>query len=208
MPHVRSTLQPMSPPDSIELWKFRVVHSSSASAYTSGEASEPSTANRGGTFVIESFSRISPPDDSGTDAMTRFRYQAHVTFRFCLACYFEQGVIAVTPEHFEDVLVEATNELRFVQIKTRNPDRGPWKFRHLMDDGGALRSLLRTHRALAGSATVGRSCTTFGWRERWTAPIPSVGWFGRTTSPTSPCLRRAPHVWAATRMRRARCWAA
>ncbi|MDQ6878390.1 MAG: DUF4297 domain-containing protein [Candidatus Dormibacteraeota bacterium] len=100
--------------------------------------------------MIESFSGISPPDDSGTDAMTRFRYQAHVTFRFCLACYFEQGVLAVTPEHFEDVLVEATTELRFVQIKTRNADRGPWKFRHLMDDGGALRSLLRTHRALAG----------------------------------------------------------
>lgn len=27
--------------------------------------------------------------------------------------------------------------------------RGPWKYRYLLDEGGALRSLLRTHRALA-----------------------------------------------------------
>jgi hypothetical protein len=93
---------------------------------------------------------VTPPDDSGTDAFTRFRYQAHVAFRFCLRCYFDQGVTAVVAEHFEDVLVESDDELRFVQVKTRNPDRGPWKFRHLMDGSGALRSLLRTHRALHG----------------------------------------------------------
>jgi hypothetical protein len=99
--------------------------------------------------VVQSLLDVTPPDDSGTDAFTRFRYQAHVAFRFCLRCYFGEGVTAVVAEHFEDVLVETGDELRFVQIKTRNPDRGPWKFRHLMDAGGALRSLLRTHRALS-----------------------------------------------------------
>ena len=97
---------------------------------------------------VDLLSEMQPPDDSGSDAFTRFRYQAHVAFRFCLRCYFGQGVIAVIPEHFEDVLVESGDQLRFVQIKTRNLDRGPWRFRHLLDVGGALRSLLRTHRAL------------------------------------------------------------
>ena len=50
---------------------------------------------------------LTPPDDSGTDAFTRFRYQAHVAFRFCLRCYFDQGVTAVVAEHFEDVSTEA-----------------------------------------------------------------------------------------------------
>jgi hypothetical protein len=100
--------------------------------------------------LVEPLSELVPPDDSGTDAITRFHYQAHVAFTFCLRCYFEEGVVAVTMEHFEDVLVEGTDDLRFVQIKTRNADQGPWKLRHLLDEGGALRSLLRTHRALGG----------------------------------------------------------
>lgn len=89
-----------------------------------------------------------PPDDSGTDAFKRFGYQAHIAFLFCLACYFERDVVAVYCEHWEDLLIEYSDRLRFVQIKTRDAGRGPWKYRHLLDNGGALRSLLRTHRAL------------------------------------------------------------
>jgi hypothetical protein len=100
--------------------------------------------------VADLLSDIVPPDDSGTDALTRFRYQAHVAFRFCLGCYFQNGVVAVVPEHFEDVLVDGADELRFVQIKTRDAERGPWRLRDLVGEGGALRSLLRTHRAIAG----------------------------------------------------------
>jgi hypothetical protein len=96
-----------------------------------------------------------PPDDSGSDAFARFGYQAHVAFPFCLRCYFAddlddaEAVAAIYCEHWEDLLVEYDDRLRFVPIKTRDASRGPWKFRHLLDDGGALRSLLRTHRALA-----------------------------------------------------------
>jgi hypothetical protein len=78
-----------------------------------------------------------------------------VAFNFCLRCYFGQGVIAVILEHFEDVLVDGADEIRFVQIKTRNADLGPWKFRHLLGDGGALRSLHRTHHSL-GTFSDGR----------------------------------------------------
>jgi hypothetical protein len=100
--------------------------------------------------VTSSFAGLTPADDSGTDAYRRFGYQAHVAFPFCLDCYFDQNVLAVYAEHFEDVLVEYADRLRFTQIKTRNPDRGPWRYRDLLVGGGALRGLLRTHRSLNG----------------------------------------------------------
>lgn len=89
-----------------------------------------------------------PPDDSGTDAFQRYGYQAQIAFPYCLRCYFEGDVTAVYCEHWEDLLIEYADRLRFVQIKTRNPSRGPWRYRHLLDQGGPLRGLLRTHRAL------------------------------------------------------------
>lgn len=69
----------------------------------------------------------SPPDDSGTDAYQRFAYQAHVAFWFCVRCYFDGDPVAVYCEHWEDLLVEYTERLRFTQIKTRDPGRGPWR---------------------------------------------------------------------------------
>jgi hypothetical protein len=102
---------------------------------------------------VTSVTTTPPPDDSGSDAFQRFGYQAHVAFPFCLRCYFaddvDEAVIAIYCEHWEDLLVEYTAKLRFVQIKTRDASRGPWRYRYLLDDGGALRSLVRTHRALA-----------------------------------------------------------
>ena len=90
-----------------------------------------------------------PPDDSGADAFRRFGYQAHVVFPLCLRLYFVGDIVAIYCEHWEDVLVDFVDRIVFVQIKTRDPGRGPWRYRHLLDEGGALRSLLRTHRALA-----------------------------------------------------------
>jgi hypothetical protein len=98
---------------------------------------------------MTSVTSTQPPDDSGTDAFQRYGYQAQIAFPFCLRCYFEGDVVAIYCEHWEDLLIEYADRLRFVQIKTRNLGRGPWKYRHLLDEGGALRSLLRTHNALA-----------------------------------------------------------
>jgi hypothetical protein len=102
---------------------------------------------------VASVTSTSPPDDSGSDAFQRFGYQAHIAFPFCLRCYFaddvDDAVVAVYCEHWEDLLIQYATRLRFVQIKTRDGGRGPWKYRYLLDDGGALRSLLRTHRALS-----------------------------------------------------------
>lgn len=89
------------------------------------------------------------PDDSGSDAFGRYRFQAHVAFPHCLDCATGGTVLSVTCEHFEDLLIEKSDELIFSQIKTRNADYGPWRFSDLCrPSGGALRSLLRTHRAL------------------------------------------------------------
>lgn len=90
-----------------------------------------------------------PPDDTGRDTFQRFAYQAHIAFPYCLSCYFERGVLSVTAEHFEDLMVEEQEVLRFLQIKTRDPSRGLWTFAHLVEAGGALHGLLRTHRAMA-----------------------------------------------------------
>ena len=92
---------------------------------------------------------IPEPDDSGRDAFERFRFQAHVAFPYCLRCALDEGVERVTCEYFEDLLVEEPSRLRFIQIKTRNQDYGPWKLLDLCSKSGALRSLLRTFRALA-----------------------------------------------------------
>ena len=89
-----------------------------------------------------------PPDDSGSDAFQRYAYQAHVAFWFCLNCYFAGAPVAIYCEHWEDLLIEYPDRLRFTQIKTRDPARGPWRYTHLLDEGGALRSLARTHQAL------------------------------------------------------------
>lgn len=90
------------------------------------------------------------PDDSGSDAFERFRYQAHVAFQFSLACWTEGAVTAIYCEHFEDLLIESDEELRFVAIKTRDLAYGPWRLVDLCGPSGAFRSLLRTYRALRG----------------------------------------------------------
>lgn len=92
---------------------------------------------------------IEPPDDAGSDAFRRFRYQAHVAFPYCLKCWTgEDGIAAVYCEHFEDVLVESDSVLEFIAIKTRDAADGPWRLSDLCGPHGAFRSLLRTHRAL------------------------------------------------------------
>jgi len=95
---------------------------------------------------------VIPPDDSGRDAFERFRYQAQVAFPACLNCAAGLDVLAVTCEHIEDICIEETARVRFCQVKTRNPDYGLWRLVDLCGDSGALRSLLRTHRALSSVA--------------------------------------------------------
>ena len=95
---------------------------------------------------------ITPPDDTGSDTFRRHRYQAEVAISFCVDCVLIGNVASVIPEHLEDLAIEfADGSWRIIQIKTRDPGQAPWTLAALLgSDGGAFKSLLRTHRALAG----------------------------------------------------------
>lgn len=82
-----------------------------------------------------------PPDDTGTDTLKRFRYQAQLALPFCLACARKEKVRSVIMEHFEDIVVEYDDYWHFIQVKTRNEDRGQWKLADAID---GLKSLYRT----------------------------------------------------------------
>jgi hypothetical protein len=81
-----------------------------------------------------------PPDDTGTDTLKRFRYQAQLALPFCLACVRKEKVRSVIMEHFEDIVVEYDDYWHFIQVKTRNAELGQWTLTAAMD---GLKSLYR-----------------------------------------------------------------
>ena len=84
--------------------------------------------------------------DTGSDTLARFRYQAEITLPYCVSALLsENDIEAVIAEHLEDVALKTTTGWRFLQVKSRNPERGLWKATDLFaKKGGALRSLYRT----------------------------------------------------------------
>ena len=82
-----------------------------------------------------------PPDDTGTDTIKRYRYQAQLALPFCLACARKYKVRSIIMEHFEDIVVECDDYWHFIQVKTRNAERGHWKLPDAID---GLKSLYRT----------------------------------------------------------------
>ena len=89
--------------------------------------------------------------DWGSDTLARFRYQAEVTLPYCVsALLFQNDIVAVIPEHLEDIALETGTGWRFLQIKSRNPERGLWRASDLFVKKGALRSLYRTYLLTVG----------------------------------------------------------
>lgn len=86
-----------------------------------------------------------PPDNTGTDTLIRFKYQAALAFRYCLACALGEGVSCVIMEHFEDFIVQYDSRWDFLQVKTRNPNLGAWT---IASASGGIKSLYRTYAAL------------------------------------------------------------
>jgi hypothetical protein len=118
-----------------------------------------------GASLNSSLDALPDPDDSGSDTIARYRYQAEAAFSACLNCALVGDVLAVVPERIEDLLIEERNRLRFVQIKTRDAGYGAFTYTDLLGDGGALRSVLRTHTAL-GDFSDGREILYEIWLER------------------------------------------
>jgi len=83
-----------------------------------------------------------PPDDTGTDTIRRFRYQARVAIPFCLECATGGTIRSIIMEHYEDIVVEYKDHWRFIQVKTRDGSRGAWKLSDAMD---GLNSLHRAY---------------------------------------------------------------
>ena len=85
--------------------------------------------------------------DWGSDTLARFRYQAEVTLPYCLSMLSSANdILEVIPEHLEDIALKTSDGWRFLQVKTRDPERGLWKASDLLTKkGGALRSLYRTY---------------------------------------------------------------
>ena len=86
-----------------------------------------------------------PPNNTGSDTLNRYRYQAQLIVPFCLDCATNGKVLSITAEHFEDVLIEYEHDWHFIQVKTRNQELGAWKIGHAID---GLKSLLRTYQFL------------------------------------------------------------
>ncbi|MCT9112821.1 DUF4297 domain-containing protein [Streptomyces mirabilis] len=98
--------------------------------------------------------RLPAPDDTGSATEERFTYQAQVALRGVLEMLAGGGVVHVTCEHFEDVLVARAGDTvagdvalwDFQQIKSREK-QDSWTLSKVLRSK-ALASLLRTHRAL------------------------------------------------------------
>lgn len=88
---------------------------------------------------------FSPPNDTGTDTLQRYVYQAEIIAPFCLKCALETEIESVITEHFEDVLIEYKDRWEFIQIKTRNQELGPWKTKDAL---GGIKSLWRSYQAV------------------------------------------------------------
>ncbi len=78
------------------------------------------------------------PDDTGTDTLRRYRYQAQLAVPFCLDCASGGAVRSVIMEHYEDIVVEYADHWRFIQVKTRDSKHGPWRLTLAMDGLGSL----------------------------------------------------------------------
>jgi len=90
--------------------------------------------------------------DWGSETFERFRYQAEVTLPYCLSAMLgRHDIVAVIPEHHEDIALQTRSGWRFIQVKSRNPERGLWTASELLSNrGGALRSLYRTYLLTSG----------------------------------------------------------
>src|ERR1035437_1260020 len=97
-------------------------------------------------------SQLVPSNDTGKSSFERFCYQAHIAFPYCLNCALGGDVVCVVAEHIEDLAVETNEGWRFLQIKTRDPEKGPWTLSDLTGKSGGLCSLLRAHRRLGALA--------------------------------------------------------
>lgn len=100
-----------------------------------GEAleGERSIAEPFGQLVFQ----LDPEEDSGSQTLGWYRYQAEVAARDCLAMLTEERIDFVVCEWHEDFVVAFTDgSVELVSVKHRQLDQAPWSLPELCKSGG------------------------------------------------------------------------
>lgn len=84
-------------------------------------------------------------EPSGANTFARYRYQAKLTLIYWLGTLTDDGPTVVYAEHIEDVLLEYSDRLVFIQVKTRAVTAGNWTADAMCSDGGGVDSLARAY---------------------------------------------------------------
>lgn len=129
----------------------------------SGAARWPVWQDGLGRALME-IGEVIPPDDSGRDAFSRLRYQAHAVFLACLKSASASWPSAVICEHIEDVSMMEADRFVLRQINTRKPDYGGWRLTELCLSSGALCSIPPGTPSDQGSRGPSKRCTRSSWR--------------------------------------------
>ncbi|MFF7756026.1 dsDNA nuclease domain-containing protein [Streptomyces sp. NPDC007971] len=80
---------------------------------------------------------IVPEEDSGSDTLGRYRYQAEVAARDCLVMLTQDTIDSVVCEWHEDFVVVWTDgSVELVSVKHREETQGPWTLAELCKSGG------------------------------------------------------------------------
>ncbi|MEU2763786.1 dsDNA nuclease domain-containing protein [Streptomyces sp. NPDC007094] len=80
---------------------------------------------------------LAPEEDSGSDTLGRYRYQAEVAARECLAMLTEDAIDFVVCEWHEDFVVAwADGSVELVSVKHREENQGTWSLTELCKSGG------------------------------------------------------------------------
>ncbi|WP_330294173.1 dsDNA nuclease domain-containing protein [Streptomyces griseorubiginosus] len=80
---------------------------------------------------------LAPEEDSGSDTLGRYRYQAEVAARDCLAMLTQEAIDFVVCEWHEDFVVARTDgSVELVSVKHREGTQGPWTLTELCKSGG------------------------------------------------------------------------
>ncbi|MER6602718.1 dsDNA nuclease domain-containing protein [Streptomyces parvus] len=99
-------------------------------------AERPATATGpdGSTHAIF---RLAPGEDSGSDTLGRYRYQAEVAARDCLAMLTQDAIDFIVCEWHEDFVVAFTDgSVELVSVKHREENQGTWTLVKLCKSGG------------------------------------------------------------------------
>ncbi|MER6492913.1 dsDNA nuclease domain-containing protein [Streptomyces griseorubiginosus] len=108
-----------------------------AGAGVGAQGVEVSTEKGNPNVSPHSIFDLVPEEDSGSDTLGRYRYQAEVAARDCLAMLTQDAIDFVVCEWHEDFVVAwSDGSVELVSVKHREEDQGTWSLVNLCKSGG------------------------------------------------------------------------